>query len=63
MLYTATIRDVTILSEFELARVLDLLADIQSPDEDAVVWQGQRVVLVRHGDGRVIAVEAVPAAA
>jgi hypothetical protein len=63
VLYTATIRDATILSEFDLARVLDLLADIQSPEEDAVVWQGARVVAVRLGGGRVVAVEAVPAAA
>src|SRR5207249_2713133 len=63
MLYTATIRDATVLSDFELAKVLDLLADIQSPAEDAVVWCGRRVVAVRLGSGRVIAVEAVPVAA
>jgi hypothetical protein len=63
VLYTATIRDVTILSEFELARVLDLLADIQSPEEDAVVWQGPRVVAVRHGDGQLTLIPAARAAA
>ncbi len=63
VLYTATIRDATILSEFDLARVLELLADIQAAEEDAVIWQGQRVVAVRLGSGRVLAVEAAPVAA
>jgi hypothetical protein len=63
VLYTATIRDVTILSEFDLAQLLGLLADIQSPEEDAVVWQGPRVVAVRHGDGQLTPIPAAPAAA
>jgi hypothetical protein len=63
VLYTATTRDATILSEFDLAQLLDLLADIQSPEEDAVVWQGPRVVAVRHGDGQVTLIAAAPAAA
>jgi hypothetical protein len=40
----------------DLARVLEILADLQSPDqpEDAAVWLGGRLVVVRHPDGRLV---------
>ena len=49
------------LSTFDLARALDLFAYTQAPAEDAVVWQGARVVALRHGDGRVRVLDAIPA--
>jgi hypothetical protein len=52
-MYTATLRDSAVLSEFDLTHLLGLLAEIQAPSEDACIWQGPRVVCVRHGDGRL----------
>jgi hypothetical protein len=46
--------------EFDPAHALDLLAYTQAPAE-APWWRGPRVVAVRSGDGRVSALDAMPA--
>jgi hypothetical protein len=54
-MFTALSGDEHVEQSADLLALLAALAEIQGPDvdEDCAVWQGGRLVVVRHSDGRL----------
>jgi hypothetical protein len=54
MMYVALVGSEHVESSFSLEELLGILDELgEDGGEDVVVWQGQKVVCVHHGPGRV----------